>query len=196
MAKDTRIGERMLLANSLPGLTGNERAVLVALAYHDGPNGCFPSDDTLVAESGVRHRSAVRHARNGLRRKGRLRWTHGQHTNVYELAYVTPFDFEPQWPGNSASGQATTEPQWPGNSALSGRESVRLSGRESIQSLAGKLGHEPEGTGRLNPKENRNTYTREAAAALEGATARPSGIPTTARAELVRLGLLKPRDGQ
>ena len=99
----------MLRCLSLPGLTGNERAVLIALAYHDGRGGCFPKDHTILAETALPFRSSVIEARKGLRKKGRLRWTRGEHVNHYEIAYSEPFDFGDHCPGqpdNALSGAA------------------------------------------------------------------------------------------
>ena len=113
MAKCIRIppADRMLRCLRMPGLTGNEVRVLLALAYHDGPGGCWPADDTIATKSGLKHRSAVVTARNGLRRKGRLRWVHGQRVNTYEIAYGQPFRFDSQCPDfpDSDSGPTVRE---------------------------------------------------------------------------------------
>ena len=101
----------MLRCLGMPGLTKNEGKVLVALAYHDGSGGSWPSDDTIARESGVLYRGSVFTARMGLKRKGRLSWKHGEHTNLYEIAYGEPFDF-----GDSESHCPGTP-----DSALSGK---------------------------------------------------------------------------
>ena len=98
-----RVGDRMLRCLAMPGLTGNEARVLAALAYHDGERGCWPSDATVAHESGVRLRGAVFTARLGLKRKGRLKWERGEHTNAYKIAYREPFVFDGHCPGNSDS---------------------------------------------------------------------------------------------
>ena len=130
--KPPNVGDRMLACLGAPGLTGSEARVLATLAYHDGNGGCWISDARLARESGVKHASSARTARNGLRAKGWLRWRHGKNTNVYELAYGRPFesDSEPHPPGNSASE----------NAAHTRRETRRL----KKATLAGKLGDEPE----------------------------------------------------
>lgn len=87
----TKPADRMLACNSMPGLTPNERAVLVAIAYHDGPGGAFPSDARIVENTPLRYRGSVFEARKGLEKKGRLKWVHGKHTNIYEIAYAEPF---------------------------------------------------------------------------------------------------------
>lgn len=97
----TKPGDRMMRCLSFPELTGNEVRVLAALAFHDGPGGCFPSDAAIALESGVRLRGSVVAARMGLRRKGRLRWTHGEHVNTYEIAYGEAGDFGDHCPGNT-----------------------------------------------------------------------------------------------
>ena len=60
--KPDLIGDRMLWANGLRFLNPNERTVLVAVAYHDGPGGAYPSHKLLMAETGL-GRSAVAEAR-------------------------------------------------------------------------------------------------------------------------------------
>ena len=124
----TRPGDRMIRCNSFPELTGNECSVLVTLAYHDGQR-CNPSDDTIVETSRLKHRSAVIDARKSLRAKGRLTWTHGEHTNEYVIAYGEPFEFGSHCPGNPDSDNHCPENPDSGN-----------------ESLSGKPGHEPETT--------------------------------------------------
>ena len=105
-----KVGDRMLTCLAMPGLTGNEARVLAALAWHDGSGKCWPADDTIAVESGVRLRGSVWTARQGLKRKGRLRRDSGEHTNVYQIAYGEPFAFG-HCPGNSdsaLSGNLTT----------------------------------------------------------------------------------------
>ena len=51
-----KVGDRMLTCLAMPGLTGNEARVLAALAWHDGSGKCWPADDTIAVESGVRLR--------------------------------------------------------------------------------------------------------------------------------------------
>ena len=101
--KPDRVGDRMLRCLAMPGLTGNEARVLAALAWHDGPGGSWPADDTIAEESGVRYRGSVFAARQGLKRKGRLDWTHGEHTNAYKIAYGKPFVFDGHCPGKPDS---------------------------------------------------------------------------------------------
>ena len=84
-------GDRMLAVNSMPGLTPSERAVLMAIAYHDGPGSAWPSDERIAANSPLRWRGSVFEARKGLKKKGRLAWKPGKHRNVYEIAYGKPF---------------------------------------------------------------------------------------------------------
>ena len=89
--------------------------MLAALAYYDGPGGCWPSDAN-IAQWGLQFESSVRKARNGLRAKGRLKWVHGEHTNFYELAYDEAFQTNGHSPGNSASAPAGKDPSHsPGN---------------------------------------------------------------------------------
>ena len=115
--------DRMLRCLSLPGLTGNEARVLAALAYHDGPGGCFPSDDLIVQESGLRYRGSVFKARQSLKEKRRLRWVHGRHVNEYEIAYGEAGEFD--CPGNPDTEEIVTV-------------------RETRLSLSGKSRHEQE----------------------------------------------------
>ena len=104
--KPNKVADRIMRVLALPGLTGNEVRVLAALAFHDGPGGAWPSDDTIAQESGVRLRGAVFAARKSLQEKGRLRWEHGRHTNHYRIAYGEPGEFH--CPGNSESGANDT----------------------------------------------------------------------------------------
>ena len=82
-----RPGDRVLVANSAPGLTGNERAVYVALAFYDGKR-CDPSDEWIARNGPVKHRGSIVKARNGLREKGWLSWDRREgQTNCYKLTY-------------------------------------------------------------------------------------------------------------
>ena len=117
MVDRTKPADRMRLVNALPGLTGNERAVLVALAFYDGAGGCYPKDETLLANTPLEFRSSVVQARKGLHRKGRLRWKRGRYGNVYEVAYGETFAFE-----MSGAPEHLTLPRCPGlpDSQMSG----------------------------------------------------------------------------
>ena len=86
--------DRMLVVNSMPGLTPSERAVLIAIAYHDGPGDAWPSDARIVENTPLRFRGAIFEARMGLKKKGRLTWKNGKHRNVYAIAYGEPFEPE------------------------------------------------------------------------------------------------------
>ena len=119
--RDRPPAERMLACLSKPGLTGREARVLAVLAYHDGRGGCWPSDDTIARGAGVGPRSSVAKARQGLRRKGWLRWTHGQHVNRYEIAYGAPFEFDVHCPGDvTVEGGPLSGKRHSGDGASSG----------------------------------------------------------------------------
>ena len=86
--KPDLIGDRMLWANGLRFLNPNERTVLVAVAYHDGPGGAYPSHKLLMAETGL-GRSAVWKAITGLIGRGMLSRTRRQGSNLYAVDYIS-----------------------------------------------------------------------------------------------------------
>ena len=49
-------GDRMLACLGLPDLTAAEKNVLAALAWYDGPGGCFPS---MLSIAGITHLNRV-----------------------------------------------------------------------------------------------------------------------------------------
>ena len=95
--------DRMLTVNAMTGLTPNERCVLAAIAYHDGPGTAYPSDKRIIEVTPLRYRGSVFDARKGLEKKGRLKWVNGQNTNIYAIAYGVPFVFDE--PDASLSGE-------------------------------------------------------------------------------------------
>ena len=74
--------DRMLRAFSRPGLTWRERVVLSAIAYHCGPNGAWPSMQTLATECGC-HRARIAETVASLIGKGVLGKARGRTTNRY-----------------------------------------------------------------------------------------------------------------
>ena len=84
--KPDLIGERMLWANRLWFLNPNERTVLVAVAYSDGPGGAYPSAETLARQTGI-SRTAVWKALTGLIDRGILSRKRHQRSNFYTVDY-------------------------------------------------------------------------------------------------------------
>ena len=118
--------------------------MLAVIAYHDGTGGAWPSDELIALESGVRFRGSVVAARNGLRAKGRLRWTHARHTNIYEIAYREPHEFDSHCPGNPDTdshcpGKPDTDhSHCPGNPTLTVRETRTRTRSNRGEALAGE----------------------------------------------------------
>ena len=48
----TKIGDRMMTVQGMADLSHAERTVLSCIAFHDGPDGAYPSVETLCAEAG------------------------------------------------------------------------------------------------------------------------------------------------
>ena len=94
-------GDRMMAVLAMPGLSWREKAVLAAIAWHDGrgPRGTCPSDDLLARELGGIARPAVWEVRDALRRKGRLSWKHGRTTNRYTVHYDCQGKPDSEMPG-------------------------------------------------------------------------------------------------
>ena len=92
--KPDHTGDRMAACLGMPGLTDRERKLLALVAYFDGDGGAWPSQARL-AEMAAIPRPTVNEVLHKLRAKGRLRWRrrHGSEraTNVYEVAYLKPF---------------------------------------------------------------------------------------------------------
>ena len=83
-------GDRMAACLAMHDLTYQERCVLMVIAYHDGPGGAWPSQETIGGWLGL-PRPTVNKVIASLRAKGRLAWRrrHGnrREQNEYTIAY-------------------------------------------------------------------------------------------------------------
>ena len=71
----TRIGDRMMAVQSMADLSHAERTVLTCIAYHDGPEGAYPSVSTLCAEAGGMSRKQMFDTLAAMESKGRIKRT-------------------------------------------------------------------------------------------------------------------------
>ena len=167
--KPETVGDRMLWANGLRFLHPNERAILVALAYHDGPGGAFPSAELIATETGI-SRSAVWKAIAGLIDQGMVARKRRQTSNIYILSY-----------GSTVPANRTVEPNSHRPSDRdSHRPSDRDGGRPDDRDGNRKEGKERDRGGREAPATRPTAPVphQERESAREGAGAASDGLAT------------------
>lgn len=80
----------MLRVLGMGDLTPHEKIVLAALAYHDGPGGCYPSIQTVADYVNLHRATVTRHIRT-MKKKGLLTSKRrGQKFNQYTINYGVP----------------------------------------------------------------------------------------------------------
>ena len=82
--------DRMLRCLGMTDLTPSEKLVLTVVAYHDGPNGAYPSFATIADHLNI-HRSSVAQYIKQIEGKGRLiHQRRRRATSIYEIFYDIP----------------------------------------------------------------------------------------------------------
>ena len=83
----------MLAVLGMPDLSAAEKNVLAALAWYDGPGGCYPSMKTIAYDTNLNRVTVNKHIQN-IKKKGRLIIKSDQRPNRYKIIYdsdsVTP----------------------------------------------------------------------------------------------------------
>lgn len=69
---NTKIADRMMFCFRMSDLHPREQIILAILAWHDGPEGAYPSIETLCAEAGGMSRARMFDTLKSLERKGRI----------------------------------------------------------------------------------------------------------------------------
>ena len=80
----------MMRCLGMDDLTPSEQKTLAAIAYHDGPGGCYPSLDRIAELLSLTRFDIARYIK-ALEKKGRLRRRRRpQETSEYEVVYADP----------------------------------------------------------------------------------------------------------
>ena len=76
----------MLAVLGMPDLSAAEKNVLAALAWYDGPGGCYPSMKTIAYDTNLNRVTVNKHIQN-IKKKGRLIIKSDQRPNRYKIIY-------------------------------------------------------------------------------------------------------------
>ena len=79
-------GDRMLMVLGMDDLSPPERLVVADIAWHDGPNGAFPSMQKIADDTEMHRLTANKHVQSA-RKKGRLIIDNNQRPNRYVIVY-------------------------------------------------------------------------------------------------------------